>query len=79
MDPPPTGRKRLRHAFLAGVSVTAPSAITLAALGVVFNAVYDHLHAFSSEDPPGVATGDAPRSAADRHRIDIPPSDRGDD
>ncbi|ACM57599.1 DUF502 domain-containing protein [Halorubrum lacusprofundi] len=79
MDPPPTGRKRLRHAFLAGVSVTAPSAITLAALGVVFNAVYDHLHAFSSEILPVLQPVTLPVGREIATEIDIPPSDRGDD
>ena len=48
MDPPPTGRRRLRHAFLTGVAVIVPSVITLVVLGVVFNAIYDYLDAFSS-------------------------------
>ncbi|WP_144921922.1 DUF502 domain-containing protein [Halorubrum salsamenti] len=52
MDPPATGRQRLRHAFLTGVAVIVPSVITLAVLGVVFNAIYDYLDAFSSAIVP---------------------------
>ena len=54
MKPPSTGRKRLRHAFLTGVAVIVPSVITLVVLGVVFNAIYDYLDAFSSAVVPAL-------------------------
>ncbi|AZQ15258.1 MULTISPECIES: DUF502 domain-containing protein [Halorubrum] len=48
IDPSPVGRDRLRRSFLTGVAVIVPSVITLAVLGVVFNAIYNYLNAFSS-------------------------------
>ncbi|WP_050032822.1 DUF502 domain-containing protein [Halorubrum halophilum] len=44
----PPDRGRLRRALLTGVAVIVPSVITLAVLGIVFNAIYDYLNAFST-------------------------------
>jgi len=60
MESPPPGRKRLRRAFLTGVAVIVPAAITLAVLGVVFNAIYDYLDAFSSAIVPALPSGTLP-------------------
>ncbi|WP_280587329.1 DUF502 domain-containing protein [Halorubrum sp. Boch-26] len=48
----PPDRGRFRRAFLTGVAVIVPSVITLAVLGVVFNAIYDYLNAFSTAIVP---------------------------
>jgi uncharacterized membrane protein len=45
-------RGRLKRALLTGVAVVVPSVITLAVLGVVFNAIYDYLNAFSTAIAP---------------------------
>ncbi|EMA58231.1 DUF502 domain-containing protein [Halorubrum lipolyticum] len=60
MDPSQTGRQRLRRAFLTGVAVIVPSVITLAVLGVVFNAIYDYLDAFSTALVPLLPSGTVP-------------------
>ena len=49
---PPPDRGRLRRAFLTGVAVIVPSVITLAVLGVAFNAIYNYLNAFSTAIVP---------------------------
>lgn len=54
MNPPSAGRKRLRHAFLTGIAVIVPSVITVAVLGIVFNAIYNYLDAFSSAIVPAL-------------------------
>ena len=48
----PPSRGRLRRALLTGVAVIVPSVITLAVLGVVFNAIYNYLDAFSTAIVP---------------------------
>jgi len=56
----PPDRGRLRRALLTGVAVIVPSVITLAVLGVVFNAIYDYLDAFSSAIVPVLPPGTLP-------------------
>ncbi|WP_435074373.1 DUF502 domain-containing protein [Halorubrum sp. HHNYT27] len=58
-DSPPN-RGRLRRALLTGVAVIVPSVITLAVLGVVFNAIYDYLNAFSTAILPLLPTTTLP-------------------
>ena len=48
----PPSRGRFRRALLTGVAVIVPSVITLAVLGVVFNAIYNYLNAFSTAIVP---------------------------
>ena len=56
----PPDRGRLRRALLSGIAVIVPSVITLAVLGVVFNAIYDYLNAFSAAIMPAVSPGTLP-------------------
>ena len=56
----PRDRGRLRRALLTGVAVIVPSAITLAVLGVVFNAIYNYLDAFSSAIVPVLPASSLP-------------------
>ncbi|MDZ5812432.1 DUF502 domain-containing protein [Halorubrum sp. AD140] len=58
----PSERDRLRRGFLTGVAVIVPSVITLAVLGVAFNAVYNYLDAFSSAIGPMVPPSALPIS-----------------
>jgi len=53
-------RGRLRRALLTGVAVIVPSVITLAVLGVAFNAIYDYLNAFSGAVLPLLPTTTLP-------------------
>ncbi|WP_435098237.1 DUF502 domain-containing protein [Halorubrum sp. N11] len=56
----PSDRGRLRRALLTGIAVIVPSVITLAVLGVVFNAIYNYLNAFSTAVVPVLPPGTLP-------------------